>query len=158
MTECIHGLELAMCDACTPKKAPVAPPPAPKVRVPRATAAPVKKTLIQSDSQRLHVVLTLDDFADVLASGYVEDPIYFHGPEELAWAERRRAANIRDHVVLVTSLGATRGMDTLPLGAVQLIAVANNQAQDRVRELLLLASLGTKVSVYPPWFTASDDE
>lgn len=156
MTECIHGLDLAMCDACSPKKAPVAPPAAPKVRAPRATAAPVKKTLIQSDSQRLHVVLTLDDFGDVLASGYVEDPIYFHGPEELAWAERRRAANIRDHVVLVTSLGATRGLDSLPLGAVQLIAVANNQTQDRVRDLLALTDLRTKVSVYPPWFQASE--
>jgi hypothetical protein len=158
MTECIHGLELEMCDACTPKKAPVAPPPAPRDRAPRTTAAPVKKTLIQSDSQRLHVVLTLDDFGDVLASGYVEDPIYFHGPEELAWAERRRAANIRDHVVLVTSLGATRGLDLLPLGAVQLIAVANNSAQERVRELLALTNLRTKVSVYPPWFQPSDAE
>ena len=157
MTECIHGLELASCDVCSPKKAPVAPPAPPRERVVRATAAPVKKTLIQSDSQRLHVVLTLDDFADVLASGYVEDPIYFHGPEELAWSERRRASNIRDHVVLVTSLGATRGMDTLPLSAVQLIAVANNQAQERVRELLSLTDLRTKVSVYPPWFQPSDD-
>ena len=157
MTECIHGLELESCDVCSPKKAPVAPPAPPRERVVRATAAPVKKTLIQSDSQRLHVVLTLDDFADVLASGYVEDPIYFHGPEELAWSERRRASNIRDHVVLVTSLGATRGMDTLPLSAVQLIAVANNQAQERVRELLSLTDLRTKVSVYPPWFQPSDD-
>lgn len=156
--ECIHGLELAMCDACTPKKAPVAAVAAPRPRVSRATVAPVKKTLIQSDSQRLHVVLTLDDFGDVLASGYVEDPTYFHGPEELAWAERRRAANIRDHVVLVTSLGATRGLDTLPLGAVQLIAVANNQAQERVRDLLALTSLRTKVSVYPPWFQVSSEE
>ena len=157
MTECIHGLELASCDVCSPKKAPVAPPAPPRERVVRATAAPVKKTLIQSDSQRLHVVLTLDDFADVLASGYVEDPIYFHGPEELAWSERRRASNIRDHVVLVTSLGATRGMDTLPLSAVELIAVANNQSQERVREQLSLTDLRTKVSVYPPWFQPSDD-
>ena len=157
MTECIHGLELAMCDACTPKKVPVAPPAAPRERAPRASATPVKKKLIQSDSQRLHVVLTLDDFADVLASGYVEGPIYFHGPEELAWADRRRAANIRDHVVLVTSLGATRGLDSLPLSAVQLIAVANNQAQERVRELLALTALDTKVSVYPPWFQVSED-
>lgn len=154
MTECIHGLELAMCDACSPKKAPVAPPVVRAVRAPRVVSAPVKKTLIQSDSQRLHVVLTLDDFADVLASGYVEDPIYFHGPEELAWAERRRASNIRDHVVLVTSIGATRGLDSLPLEAVQLIAVANNSAQEKVRELLALTALGTKVSVYPPWFQA----
>ena len=118
----------------------------------------MKRTLIQSDSQRLHVVLTLDDFADVLSSGYVEDPIYFHGPEELAWAERRRAANIRDHVVLVTSLGATRGLDSLPIGAVQLIAVANNSTQERVRDLLARTAFTTKVSMYPPWFQPSDSE
>jgi len=157
MPECIHGLDLASCDVCSPKKVPVSAPAVRAPRAPRVAATPVRKTLIQSDSQRLHVVLTLDDFGDVLASGYVEDPIYFHGPEELAWAERRRAADIRDHVVLVTSLGATRGLDSLPLEAVQLIAVANNQAQERVRELLALTAYRTKVSVYPPWFQASED-
>jgi len=41
---------------------------------------------------------------------------------------------------------------------VQLIAVANNSAQERVRELLALTDLRTKVSVYPPWFQPSDAE
>lgn len=154
--ECIHGLELAACDVCSPKKAPVAPPAAPRVRAPRVSATPVKKTMIRSDSQRLHVVLSLDDFADALAAGVVVDPIYFHGPEELAWSERRRAADIRSNVVLVTTLGAVRGLDELPLAAVQLIAVANNQAQERVRELLALTGSRTKVAVYPPWFQASE--
>ena len=153
MPECIHGLDFASCDVCNPPKRvePVPVRRAPTVRTTRP--APVKNR----SEQRLHVVLSLDDFGDALATGSVIDPIYFHGPEELAWSERRRASNIRDHVVLVTSLGATRGMDTLPLSAVQLIAVANNQAQERVRELLSLTDLRTKVSVYPPWFQPSDD-
>jgi hypothetical protein len=57
-------------------------------------------------------------------------------------------------VVLVVAAHAVLGLDTLPLEAVQLVAVANTVAQERVRELLALTSLTAKVAVHPPWFTA----
>jgi hypothetical protein len=153
MPECIHGLEFAMCDICNPPKRvePVATPRrAPAVRTTRP--APVKNR----SEQRLHVVVSLDDFGDLLADGELVDPIYFHGPEELAWSERRRAADSSRNVVLVTSQGAITGLDVLPLAAVQLVAVANTNAQERVRDLLALTDFTPRVSVFPPWFVATD--
>jgi len=150
MTECIHGLDLELCDICSPKKAPeklvvkrVAP-----VRAARAT--PLKARAVR----RLHVVLSLDDFADALAGGSLAAPIYFQGPEELAWAERRRAADATQQVVLVVASDAVAGLDTMPLAAVELVAVASNAAQQRVRDLLALTDFSPRVSVYPPWFVA----
>ena len=152
MPECIHGLDFAMCDVCNPPARPVAAAPvrrAPAVRTTRP--APVKNR----SEQRLHVVLSLDDFGDALAAGSVDDPIYFHGPEELAWSERRRAADASRNVVLVTTQGAVAGLDALPLSAVQLVAVANTVTQERVRDLLALTDYTPRVSVFPPWFVAS---
>lgn len=153
MDECIHGLDLAACDVCSPKKAPVVLRAAPQ---PRAARAPAARPLRAKTPQRLHVVLSLDDLADALAAAELADPIYYVGPEELAWAERRRSPRSLEDVVLVVSAEAVRGLDVLPLEAVQLVAVANNVAQERVRELLGLTSFAPKVAVHPPWFTASD--
>ena len=150
MTECIHGLDFELCDICNPKKAPE--------RVAVKRVAPVRASrpapLKAAVKRRLHVVLSLDDFADALASGSLTDPIYFVGPEELAWAERRRAADATQQVVLVVASSAVAGLDTMPLAAVELVAVASNAAQQRVRELLALTSLSPRVAVYPPWFVA----
>lgn len=150
MTECIHGLDRELCDICSPKKAPE--------RVAAKRVAPVRASrpapLKAAVKRRLHVVLSLDDFADALASGTLDDPIYFVGPEELAWAERRRAADATQQVVLVVASSAVAGLDTMPLAAVELVAVASNAAQQRVRELLALTSLSPRVAVYPPWFVA----
>jgi hypothetical protein len=106
--------------------------------------------------QRLHVVISLDELGDLLADGEMVDPIYFHGPEELAWSERRRAADASRNVVLVTTFGAVSGLDVLPLTAVQLIAVANTVTQERVRDLLALTDYTPRVSVFPPWFVPTD--
>ncbi len=149
MTECIHGLDFELCDICNPKKAPE------KVAVKRAAparAASRPAPLKAAVKRRLHVVLSLDDFADALAEGAVADPIYFAGPEELAWAERRRAADATQQVVLVVASTAVAGLETMPLEAVELVAVASNAVQQRVRELLALTSLSPRVAVYPPWF------
>ncbi len=150
MTECIHGLNRELCDICSPKK----PPEKPVVR----RAAPVRTTraapLKARAARRLHVVLSLDDFADALAEGALADPIYFQAPEELAWAERRRAADATQQVVLVVASDAVAGLDLLPLAAVELVAVASNAAQQRVRELLGMTDFAPRVSVYPPWFVA----
>ena len=152
MPECIHGLEFASCDVCNPPARPVAAAPVRRAPAARTTRpAPVKNR----SEQRLHVVLSLDEFGDVLADGELVDPIYFHGPEELAWSERRRAADASRNVVLVTTQGAVAGLDALPLEAVQLVAVANTVTQERVRELLALTDYSPRVSVFPPWFVAS---
>ncbi len=150
MTECIHGLDFAMCDVCNPPQR-VEPVPVKRTAAVRTTRpAPVKNR----SEQRLHVVLSLDDFGDALAAGSVDDPIYFHGPEELAWGERRRAADASRNVVLVTSQGAVAGLDALPLSAVQLVAVANTLTQERVRDLLAPTDFTPRVAVFPPWFVA----
>lgn len=152
MPECIHGLEFASCDVCNPPARPVAAAPVKRTPAVRTTRpAPVKNR----SEQRLHVVISLDDFGDVLADGELVDPIYFHGPEELAWSERRRAKDAARNVVLVTTHGAVEGLDVLPLSAVQLVAVANTISQERVRELLALTDFTPRVSVFPPWFVES---
>ena len=99
MTECIHGLDRELCDICNPKKAPEKP--AVKRAAPARAARPAP--LKARAARRLHVVLSLDDLADALAEGSLADPIYFVGPEELAWAERRRAADATQQVVLVVA-------------------------------------------------------
>jgi hypothetical protein len=148
--ECIHGLDFASCDICSPKKPPVVERAEPK---PRAVRTPPARNLRAKAPQRLHVVLTLEEFADVLAEGELADPIYYVGPEELAWAERRRSPRALEQVVLVVRTEAVLGRDTMPLSAVQLVAVANSVAQERARELLALTSFTPKVAVHPPWFT-----
>lgn len=148
MTECIHGLDFAMCDACNPPARPVAPPVKRAAAVRTTRPAPVKSRA----EQRLHVVISIDDLAEVLAEGEIADPIYFHGPEELAWSERRRAPNASRNVVLVTTQGAVDGLDVLPLGTVQLIAVSNTISQEWVRDMLALTDFTPRVSVFPPWF------
>ena len=152
MPECKHGLEVASCDICNPPARPVAAVPMKRTPAARTTRpAPVKNR----SEQRLHVVVSLDDFGDLLADGALADPIYFHGPEELAWSERRRAADASRNVVLVTTQGAVAGLDELPLSAVQLVAVANTLAQEKVRDLLALTDYSPRVSVFPPWFVAN---
>jgi hypothetical protein len=150
MTECIHGLDFELCDICNPKKTPEKAPVKRVVAVRTTRPAPLKAKA----ARRLHLVLSLDDFADALAEGSVADPIYFHGPEELAWAERRRAADATQHVVLVVESAAVEGHDAMPIAAVDLVAVASNAVQQRVRELLALTSVSPRVAVYPPWFVA----
>ena len=152
MTECIHGLDFAACDVCSPKKVPVVERAETRPRTPRT---PPARSLHAKAPQRLHVVISLEEFADALAAGELADPIYYVGPEEPAWAERRRSPRALDHVVLVVSADAVRGLDTMPFTAVQLVAVANNVAQERARDLLAMTSFTPKVAVHPPWFTAS---
>jgi len=150
MTECIHGLDRELCDICSPKTAPE------RVAVKRAAPARAARPapLKARAARRLHVVLSLDDLADALAEGSLADPIYFVGPEELAWAERRRAADATQQVVLVVASDAVAELDVMPLAAVELVAVASTAAQQRVRDLLALTDFSPRVSVYPPWFVA----
>ena len=155
MPECIHGLELALCDACSPKPKIVVEPAEIKRRAAAARAtrpSPIKNV----SENRLHVVISIDDLPDVLADGEIVDPIYFHGVEEVAWSERRRAPNAARNVVLVTTQGAVAGLDVMPLSTVQLIAVSNIISQEWVRDMLALTDFTPRVAVFPPWFVTTD--
>lgn len=152
MTECIHGLDFELCDICSPKKAAPPPPRTVRAREPRPVAA---RALRGKVPQRLHVVLSLDEFADALADGVLVTPTYYVGPEEVGWTERRRAPRANEQVVLVVAAELVHGLDDLPLGAVQLVAVASTLAQERARELLALTSFAPKVVIHPPWFTTA---
>lgn len=155
MTECIHGLELASCDVCSPKPEPVAPPKAVRQARPAATPAP-KRSVVNRDSMRAHVVIPVDHFADALEDGSLVDPIYYIGPEETAWLEKRRARDIGKQVVLVTTFAAVAGQDELPMSAVQLVVVGNTVAQELVKGLLSDSPYSPRVSVHPAWFTAPE--
>ena len=133
MTECIHGLDVKLCDVCTPKAAP--PPVARTVRVSskRRTDAPRTKT--SSIRARRHLIVRISDLADVL-DGVIE-------PE--AWMTEAPVTGF-DSVVLVAP--------TDDVSLVTLIAVANEPARDRVRSTLTGRDL-PRIGVYPPWFTRS---
>ena len=154
MPECIHGLEFASCDLCNPPKR--VEPLETKRRV-ATTKAPGVRPLKTKSPSRLHVVLYIEELADALADGELIDPIYYHGPEELAWGERRRSKRALEQVVLVVPYEAVRGLDAMPLSAVQLVAVANTVSQERVRDLLAMSDVVAKVAVHPPWFTPPVD-
>jgi len=154
MPECIHGLEFASCDICSPKPKPVVEPVVARQRV--AKAPPARSLKVKAPT-RLHVVLYLEELADALADGELIDPIYYVGPEEVAWGERRRSKRALEQVVLVVPADKVAGLDVLPLSAVQLVAVANTVAQVKVRDLLAMTDVSAKVAVHPPWFVAPED-
>ena len=154
MPECIHGLEFASCDVCNPP-ARVVPVVAPR-RAP-AAKAPAARSLKVKAPTRLHVVLYIEELADALADGELIDPIYYVGPEEVAWGERRRSKRALEQVVLVVPADRVAGLDVLPLSAVQLVAVANSVSQGKVRDLLAMTDVSAKVAVHPPWFVAPED-
>jgi hypothetical protein len=153
MPECIHGLDFASCDSCSPPKRvePV------EVKRRAVAKAPAAGSLKAKAPQRLHVVLFLEEFVEALEAGELIDPIYYHGPEELAWGERRRSPRATEQLVLVVGLESVTGLDVLPLTAVQLIAVSNTYAQEHIRDLLEDTELSAKVAVYPPWFMPPED-
>ena len=154
MPECIHGLEFASCDVCNPPARPVAVAPVKRASVAKAPAA---RSLKVKAPTRLHVVLYIEELADALADGELIDPIYYVGPEEVAWGERRRSKRALEQVVLVVPADKVAGLDVLPLSAVQLVAVANSVSQGKVRDLLAMTDVSAKVAVHPPWFVAPED-
>lgn len=159
-TECIHGLALGLCDICYPKPKPVAErKPAPARRsVParRNAARPAAVPAVNRDEQRIYFVSTIDDLDGLLAAGDLGELGYYDGPEELAWRERRRAADALEQLVLVSTRRAVGGRSPVPLDAIQLVAVANSRGQERVKELLAAGGFAVRVSIYPPWFQSGD--
>ena len=155
-TECIHGFEAGLCDSCFPKPVPEKPAVVAKTRVPRSAttrrAAGAPRKVVDPDAQRVHLVVDLEAFDVLLDAGNLGDAHFFASPDEEGWRQLRSAANVLDQVVLVSTKGAVKDATPVPFEAVQLVAVANTVAQERVRELLAITSFRTRVSIYPPWF------
>lgn len=70
MPECIHGLEIPLCDVCYPKEKPVVPRPA-KVTAPRTPrgAAVSSRRSVAPATQRVYHVTHLRNLAGILRSG-----------------------------------------------------------------------------------------
>lgn len=130
VTECIHGLDEASCDVCSPKAPPERPARTVRVVQPRRTEAP--RTKKSSVVPRRHLVVDIDELAAVLDG---EDT----GGE---WRSEPPVTGF-DSVVLVAPSDDVAG--------VTLIAVANEPARDRVRAALTGRQL-PRIGVYPPWF------
>jgi hypothetical protein len=74
LVECIHGLDKALCDLCTPKPVPKIEPSAPKVVRSRASAAKSRVAgaagpTVQSVDQRIYHVTHLRNFEAIVRSG-----------------------------------------------------------------------------------------
>lgn len=76
MVECIHGLDEALCDLCTPKPVPKVEPSAPKVVRSRATAAKPRIAgaagpTVQSVDQRIYHVTHLNNLEAIVRGGFL---------------------------------------------------------------------------------------
>jgi hypothetical protein len=74
IAECIHGLDEALCDLCTPKPVPKIEPSAPKVVRPRVSAAKARVAgaagpSVQSVDQRIYHVTHVQNLEAILSSG-----------------------------------------------------------------------------------------
>ncbi|WP_168220124.1 MULTISPECIES: DarT ssDNA thymidine ADP-ribosyltransferase family protein [unclassified Salinibacterium] len=116
MSECIHGLDKELCDICSPKPAPAAPPKVTKARTPRASAgaprparpaiakrapgAPVDKPINVEAHRVFHLthVRNLAGIAErgaLLPANSVEPNIDISSPSH---REQRRAATLPEAV------------------------------------------------------------
>lgn len=151
-TECIHGLAAGVCDTCYPKVQPEKPAVV-RRSAPRTTRAAGAPKVANPELQRVHIVVSFEELADALASDTLGEPNYFTSADDPTWIGKRLSPDALDQVVLVTSQAAIRETP-VPFSAVQLVAVANNRAQARAREMISLTEYDPRVSVHPPWFTA----
>jgi len=74
VVECIHGLDEALCDLCTPKPVPKIEPSAPKVVRPRVSAAKARVAgaagpTVQSVDQRIYHITHLRNLEAIVRSG-----------------------------------------------------------------------------------------
>ncbi len=147
MTECIHGLETAMCDVCSPRATPE------QVRSPRVTrtagarsAASSVGIKVNAAEQRVYLVVSRDRLGDVFATlpdedwrselGSVNDPF--------RWPDASGVERASDLIVLVAMLGEP--------GVLQLVATANEPARRAVREQLDEAGFDVRVVLQPAWW------
>ncbi|OJX63389.1 MAG: hypothetical protein BGO95_00560 [Micrococcales bacterium 73-13] len=147
MTECIHGLELAMCDVCTPRAQPAGAGSAGSARRARAAASagpgrsgtgrpeparPMPGVAVRRAGGRRYLVVDLDDLGEELGAAEASD-----------WSGLVPAGVGRERVVAVA---AGEELD------VAFVAVANEPARRRAREALTANGIDARVMVQPDWF------
>ncbi len=144
VTECIHGLEIGDCEACTPRPTPGetgAARPSERTRRPAGTTRPVATkaapdVAVRAADNRRYLVVGIDELEDVLGVGPLT--------ESDGWGLQLDAPTTRDQVVLVSALGDPDD--------IQLLGVANEPARRRVFDELRRLGRTTRVAVNPSWF------
>ncbi len=152
VTECIHGLELEMCDICTPRPSGDSRPPASATRTRSAPSerrrAAGLSSIRQTETARVspgpsvrrtggdRVYLTVELEELVAALGSAEDA------EDAEWRTEPPEGVLPGRVVVVA-------LDSLEP---QLIAVPNEPARRAVRDAVATDRSELRIVIQPNWF------
>lgn len=155
MSECIHGLEIVVCDVCSPRAAPEGARPARAARVvpgsPRvpkltATRPPAAPTGLRTKrvEHRIYLVVSRVRLAEVLGDLAEQDWRSEVGSavDAFRWPDASVVERPSDLVVLVADLA----------GSLRLVAAANEPARRAVREVLDAAGVDVRVVLQPSWW------
>jgi len=138
--ECIHGLDIAVCDVCTPRTVAAPAPragaqrrsrPAPPTGARRAQgqgAAAVRSAA----ADRVYLTVQADEVVEALETG-----------EEAAWRIEAPSEVLAGRLVVVAMRDGL-----VP----QLVAVPNEPSRRAVRDALAAAGRDIRVVVQPAWF------
>jgi len=151
VSECIHGLEIEMCDVCSPRRAPEPPRAtrAPRAaRTPRASAvrppaSPVGVGVGRSE-QRIYLVVARERLAEVLDDLANQDWRSEVGSatDAFRWPDAATVERPADLAVLVATMS----------GQLQLVAAANEPARRAIREVLDAAGVEVRLVLQPAWW------
>lgn len=152
MSDCIHGLEIDVCDVCSPRRAPERPRTARAgagpARVPRAAAShpPSAPAAVRTNrvAQRVYLVVARARLAEVLGALGEQDWRSEVGvaTDAFRWPDAGGVERPADLAVLVADLS----------GELQLVAAANEPARRLVREELDAAGVDVRVVLQPAWW------
>lgn len=146
MSECIHGLELVVCDVCTPRQVPERPKPvrASSSRSGAASApAPGVSRSVRVE-QRVYLVVAISRLGEVLDSLDTQEWRSELGSatDAFRWPAASEVERPADLVVLAANLA----------GELQLLAAANEPARRAVRDELEASDLAARVVLQPAWW------
>lgn len=148
VTDCIHGLDLAVCDLCSPRQAPEsARPPMPRRTAANRSATSKPGMKVASVEQRMYLVVARSRLAEVLP-GLAEDDGWRlelgEAADPFRWADAGAVERPSDLVVLVSAASAP--------GELRLVAVVNEPARRAVRDELASVAVDARVVLQPAWF------
>jgi len=160
MAECIHGLDPVACDICTPRQAPE-PKREPVRRTVNRTTAATRSTApatppvrVSAAARRLHLVVRLDELAELLAAGPLTDELGWRDTlglgaiDTILWPVANKVERPAELAVVVSSLDDP--------DQIQFIAVANEPSRTKAKQALAASARdGVKLVLNPAWFTAS---
>ncbi len=151
MTDCIHGLDIALCDACTPQQAPESARPAMPRRTAGTrppTAAPARPGVkVNQAEQRRYLVVARSRLVEALTGLDGEDGWRLElgtAFDPFRWRDAGDVERASDLVVLVAASPAP--------GELRLVAVANEPVRRSVRDELDSVAVDTRVVLQPSWF------